>query len=182
MPAFPRPPRTSPPRARPRLTSAQAARDEGYCGVQALRICQPDHDLAAVMREMCRLLGAIVATETPERLRMVLNAAWPWTRVLPIDDRIELAAEVGWTELCASQRNSCADLFDRLTADPAHVDNPEKQHRLKGTLSTATVVGVDDDQWQDELGKGARVWNVIDHAATPVFLTNVATARPNQTK
>jgi len=51
----------------------------------------------------------------------------------------ERACEVGWTDLAASQRNGCADLFDRLTTDPTHVDNPDKQHRLKGTLSTTTV-------------------------------------------
>jgi hypothetical protein len=35
------------------------------------------------------------------------------------------SCEVGWTDLCASQRNSCADLFDRLTDDPNQVDNTD---------------------------------------------------------
>lgn len=95
---------------------------------------------------------------------------------------VDRSCEVGWENLCASQRNSCAGLFDRLAADPTHVDNPDKQHRLKGTLSTATVLGVEYDQWQYELAKGARVWYVIDHTNKTVFLTNVATAHPNQTK
>lgn len=92
------------------------------------------------------------------------------------------SCEVGWTDLCASQRNSCADLFDRLTRDPAHVDNPDRQHQLKGALSAATVGGVEFDQWQYELAKGARVWYVIDQTTNTVFLTNVAAAHPNQTK
>jgi hypothetical protein len=92
------------------------------------------------------------------------------------------SCEVGWTDLCASQRNSCADLFDRLTGDPTRIDNPDKQHRLKGGLSTAIVGGVEYDQWQYEMAKGARVWYVSDEATKTVLLTNVATAHPNQTK
>jgi len=85
-------------------------------GAQTLRISQPEHDLAAVMREMCGLLGAIVATETPERVCTILNAAWPWTRVLPIADRIELAAEVGpLAETCESL-DTWRPLLDSLSA------------------------------------------------------------------
>jgi len=85
-------------------------------GAQTLRISQPEHDLAAVMREMCGLLGAIVATETPERVCTILNAAWPWTRVLPIADRIELAAEVGpLAETCESL-DTWRLLLDSLSA------------------------------------------------------------------
>lgn len=94
----------------------------------------------------------------------------------------ERSCEVGWTALCASQRNGCADLFDRLTIDPRHVVNPDRQHRLKGRLSTAIVGGTELDQWQYEMAKGARVWYVIDHESKTVFLTRVATAHPNQAK
>jgi len=92
------------------------------------------------------------------------------------------SSEVGWTDLCASQRNGCADLFDRLTAEPAHVDNPDKQHRLKGGLSTTTLGGVEFDQWQYEMSKGARVWYVVDENTKTVYLTRVATGHPNETK
>ena len=85
-------------------------------GAQTLRISQPENDLAAVMREMCGLLGAIVATETPERVCTILNAAWPWTRVLPIADQIELAAEVGpLAETCESL-DTWRPLLDSLSA------------------------------------------------------------------
>lgn len=94
----------------------------------------------------------------------------------------ERSCEIGWTDLCASQRNRCADLFDRLTADPTHVDNPDKQHRLKGALSTVSVGGVVFDQWQFELAKGARVWYAVDHERRTVHLTRVATGHPNETK
>ncbi len=94
----------------------------------------------------------------------------------------ERACKVGWSDVVASQRNGCADLFDRLTADPANVDNPDKQHRLKGNLSTTTVRGVERDQWQYEMAKGARVWYVVDRDNKTVYLTRVATAHPNQTK
>lgn len=73
-------------------------------GSQTLRISQPEHDLATVISDMCGLLGAVVATEPPERVCVILNAAWPWTRMLPTDDQIELAAEVGpLAETCDDQ-------------------------------------------------------------------------------
>ena len=92
------------------------------------------------------------------------------------------SCEVGWADLCASQRNVCADLFDRLADDPTQVDNPDKQHRLKGLYATETVLGVEYEQWQYELAKGARVWYVVDEKSKTVFLTKVATAHPNETK
>lgn len=45
--------------------------------------------------------------------------------------QIIVGTEKGWTDLVATQRNVCADLYDRLQADPTHVDNPNKQHQLK---------------------------------------------------
>lgn len=85
-------------------------------GSQTLRISQPDHDVTTVMRDMCGLLGAVVATETPERVCAILNAAWPWTRVLPTPDQIELAAEVGpLAETCESL-DTWRPLLDALAA------------------------------------------------------------------
>ena len=73
-------------------------------------------DAAPVMRDMCALLGAVVATETPERVCAILNAAWPWTRVLPTHDQIELAAEVGpLAETCESL-DTWRPLLDALAA------------------------------------------------------------------
>ena len=47
---------------------------------------------------------------------------------------------------------------------------------------TATVGGVELDQWQYEMAKGARVWYVVDLGSRTVYVTRVATAHPNQTK
>jgi hypothetical protein len=85
-------------------------------GTQTLRIAQPEHDISSVMREMCGLLDAIVATETPERVCTILNAAWPWTRVLPIDDQIELAAEVGPLAKSCESLDSWRPLLNSLSA------------------------------------------------------------------
>jgi hypothetical protein len=85
-------------------------------GAQTLRISQPDQDLATVMREMCALLSAVVAIEASDHVCAILNAAWPWTRVLPIDDQIELAAEVGpLAETCESL-GTWRPLLDTLSA------------------------------------------------------------------
>ncbi len=85
-------------------------------GSQTIRISLPEHDIATVMREMCGILGAVVATEPPERVCAILNAAWPWTRVLPIEDQVALAAEVGpLAETCESL-DTWRPLLDALSA------------------------------------------------------------------
>jgi len=85
-------------------------------GSKTLRISEPEHDVATVMREMCGLLSAVVATESPERVCVILSVAWPWTRVLPTDDQVALAAEVGpLAETCESL-GTWRPLLDALSA------------------------------------------------------------------
>lgn len=85
-------------------------------GSQTLRISQHEDDVVIVMREMCGLLTAVVATESPAQVCVILNAAWPWTRVLPTNDQIELATEVGpLAETCESL-GTWRPLLDALSA------------------------------------------------------------------
>ena len=92
------------------------------------------------------------------------------------------AAEKGWRDLCAIQPGPCRTLYDRLEADPAAVDNPERQHQLKGSLGAVMVDGRTLTQWQYELGNGARVWYAVDPDRRTVHHTRSATAHPNETK
>lgn len=65
-------------------------------GSQALRLGPPDPpDVAQVQRDLCRLLFALVSSDNPEHVIAILEMAWPWTRALPANDQLELAAEVG---------------------------------------------------------------------------------------
>lgn len=65
-------------------------------GSQALRLGPPDSpDVVQVFRDLCRLLSSMVKSDSPERVTVILEMAWPWTRALPAVDQLELAAEVG---------------------------------------------------------------------------------------
>ena len=60
-------------------------------------------DIRQILHDMCRLLSALVAQSDPTHIVKVLEAAWPWTRALPADDQLALAAEVGpVVEMCDS--------------------------------------------------------------------------------
>lgn len=73
-------------------------------GAQTLRLGPPpSRDITTIVRDMCGLLSALVASDTPHQVTRVLEAAWPWTRALPKADQIALAAEVGpVAEMCES--------------------------------------------------------------------------------
>jgi hypothetical protein len=92
------------------------------------------------------------------------------------------ASEKGWRDLCAVQPGPCRTLYDRLEHDPTIVENPDKQHQLKGSLSSVIVAGSTLTQWQYELANGARVWYAIDVDRRVVHFTRCATTHPNETK
>jgi len=65
-------------------------------GSQVLRLApQAPDPVVAATRDLCRLMSALVQIEAPDHVTKVLNAAWPWTRALPVEDPLELAREVG---------------------------------------------------------------------------------------
>lgn len=73
-----------------------------------------------------------------------------------------------------------ASLHDRLTYDPRHVDNPQRQGRLKGTIGTVTLYGAEFDQWQYEITGGGRVWHVADDDKHTVWITMASPATQKQ--
>lgn len=65
-------------------------------GSLALRLGPPDSpDVVQVFRDLCRLLSSLVQSDNHEHVTSILGMAWPWTRALPANDQLELAAEVG---------------------------------------------------------------------------------------
>ena len=73
-------------------------------GAQTLRLAPLAADpIVGAMRDLCRILSALVVVDAPDVVVSVLNAAWPWTRVLPLVDQCELAREAGAiAEVCES--------------------------------------------------------------------------------
>lgn len=92
------------------------------------------------------------------------------------------SAEKNWQDLRAVQGNRLADAWDYLTAHP-HLYHPERNYPLRGNLGSATVNGKELEQWQyRDLSNGARLWFCVDETSRTVFLTEVHTRHPNETK
>lgn len=90
------------------------------------------------------------------------------------------SAEKNWQNLVAVRRNNLADTWEFLTKTPLEVT--PLSYPLKGELATVTRNGVAHDRWQRKLtaSDGIRIWYfVIDKN---VYLEQVHTSHPNQTK
>jgi hypothetical protein len=90
-------------------------------------------------------------------------------------------ASSGWDDLSRHAPGPLANLYDRLTPDPRHVQNPERQGRLKGQLVTVQVEGKMLTQWQFEITGAGRVWYAPDDDARTVWIVAASTGHPKQT-
>lgn|SRR5690625_1199324 len=89
-------------------------------------------------------------------------------------------AEKGWQDLKATHRNALADTWDFLTKTP--LNTTPKNYPLKGKLKEVSRGGVTYERWQHKptLGGGARIWFYVK--GQKVYLEQVHTSHPNQTK
>ncbi len=91
-----------------------------------------------------------------------------------------LQAQRGWTDLKATIRSPLADAWDFLTQTPEQVT--PTNYRLRGELGLVRRDGAAHQRWQHKptLKGDARIWfYVVDRT---VFLEQVHTRHPNQTK
>ena len=84
-------------------------------GTQTLHLAPPPaRPMTDLLRDMCRILSAVISVDSSAHVSMILNTAWPWTRALPDDDQLLLAKEVGpIVEMCESL-GTWQPLFDVL--------------------------------------------------------------------
>ncbi|SDJ99744.1 hypothetical protein SAMN05428985_102195 [Nocardioides sp. YR527] len=89
-------------------------------------------------------------------------------------------AQKGWRDLVATIRNPMAEAWDFLTRTPMTMT--PTNYRLKGDLGTVHRNGASHERWQHKpTAKGtARIWFYV-HEHT-VFLEQVHTSHPNETK
>ena len=89
-------------------------------------------------------------------------------------------AEKGWRDLAGSIRNPLTDCWDFLTRTPEKVT--PTNYRLRGELGTITRNGCQYERWQHKPTRGgdARIWFYID--GQTVYLEQVHTSHPNETK
>lgn len=91
-----------------------------------------------------------------------------------------LQAKKGWVDLTATIRGPLADAWDFLTRTPLSVT--PTNYPLKGDLATVVGDGATHDRWQHKptVRGDARIWfYVVDRV---VYLEQVHTRHPNQTK
>ncbi|MBN9747214.1 hypothetical protein DMP23_40020 [Amycolatopsis sp. A1MSW2902] len=86
----------------------------------------------------------------------------------------------GWRDLVATIRNAMADTWDFLTRTP-EATTPAN-YRLKGELGTVQRGGKSYERWQHKptVGGSARIWFYISEHT--VYLEQVHTHHPNETK
>lgn len=89
-------------------------------------------------------------------------------------------AEKGWRDLVATHRNAMVDVWDFLTRTP--LERGGTNYPLKGSLATVTRAGSPHDRWQHKpTGKSsARIWFWVE--GQTVFLEQVHTSHPSETK
>ncbi|GEM30800.1 hypothetical protein NN3_18070 [Nocardia neocaledoniensis NBRC 108232] len=91
------------------------------------------------------------------------------------------AAAKGWEDLCRSARASTWEAWIILTERPTTPENPSRQSKLKGALSTHVIGGSTLDQWQYEVTGGGRVWYCPDHDARIVWIVVAGPRHPKAT-
>lgn len=89
-------------------------------------------------------------------------------------------AEKGWRDLRATQRNALVEAWEFLTKSPTAIT--ATNYPLKGQLGTVTRDGVAHTRWQHKPSSrgGARIWFFV--VERRVYLENVHTSHPNETK
>lgn len=89
-------------------------------------------------------------------------------------------AKKGWRDLQGTIRNALAETWDFLTRTPLEVT--PTNYPLKGELATIVRSGRQHQRWQHKpTARGdARIWFYVD--GRTVYLEQVHTKHPNQTK
>lgn len=89
-------------------------------------------------------------------------------------------ARKAWQDLAAAIRNPLVDTWDFLTRTP--LAKVPTNYPLKGELGTITRAGKSHERWQHKPTKqgDARIWFYVEDRT--VYLEQVHTSHPNETK
>ena len=103
------------------------------------------------------------------------------TRKIEYEIRFATAdAQKGWRDLVATIRNAMTETWDALTRAP--LTKTSTCYPLKGDLGTITRGGTTHERWQCKptIKGTARIWYFVD--GRTVYLEQVHTSHPNETK
>lgn len=96
------------------------------------------------------------------------------------DLRYATKESLAFAEMEKQFPGNSAEAKARLKAAPA--TRTDVQKRLRGTLGTRTIGGVEMEQWQYDISSGARLWYCVDPGKRVVWLTLAATGHPRATE
>ncbi|SFE83444.1 hypothetical protein SAMN05216251_105378 [Actinacidiphila alni] len=90
-------------------------------------------------------------------------------------------AAQGWDHLSRQAAANLRRAFDRIRAAPRSADQPERQHRLKGTLGGGSFKGRVLERRQYEVTAGGRIWYLVDDDTRTAWITYAGTGHPKAT-
>lgn len=87
----------------------------------------------------------------------------------------------GWESLARQAPTNLRRAYDTIRANPRTMTEPERHHRLKGSLASGVWKGQAHERWQYEVTGGGRVWYLIDDERRTAWITYAGTAHPRET-
>ncbi|MER5226084.1 hypothetical protein [Streptomyces flaveus] len=91
-------------------------------------------------------------------------------------------AAKGWGELGAEAPGNTRRCYEALRADPLSHADPDRQHRLRGSLATRNLGGREYPQWEYEVTAGGRVRYLVDGPRRTVHLVYASPRHPKDTE
>jgi hypothetical protein len=89
-------------------------------------------------------------------------------------------AVTGWEKLCTAAPANARRAWEEITTDPR--ERGDRQHPLKGSLSTRVVSGDTLEQWQYEVTGAGCLWYCIDDQRRIAWLTDAMPGHPKATE
>jgi hypothetical protein len=90
-------------------------------------------------------------------------------------------AAKGWADLGAEAAGNTRRCFEALRVNPLSLEDPDRQHRLRGRLATGMLGGTAYPQWEYEVTAGGRVRYLVDESRRIVHLVYASTRHPKDT-
>jgi hypothetical protein len=103
-----------------------------------------------------------------------------------VDDEFEIRfasseAANGWEQLAQQAAANLRRAFEAIRSEPRDRTNPDRHHRLRGALGTASWKGADLERWQYEVTGGGRIWYLVDDQRRTVWVTHAGGGHPKAT-
>ncbi|QBI55353.1 hypothetical protein EKD16_17945 [Streptomonospora litoralis] len=90
-------------------------------------------------------------------------------------------AKKGWEELCRCAPGNTRRAFEDIRSEPCPEPQRQRQHRLRGRLSTYRINGEPHPLWCYEVTGGGRVFYCVVEAKRLVWLIHAGPGHPKVT-